>query len=614
METIRVANYPASISAQEVIMTGMTGKERIKMVFAHKSPDRVPIAEQLIVSRVAGELLGRYAYTGGGEYARNEIEMLQHGERDFLVAKHVQDVIDLYHYRLDLDAIPVELVPPKNERACGIIKLDLFTYRYEDVYGRGTFEIKQFNPDSGEFFTIDSSIRQKGLEIIKNWVKELEKGIGRTIQFDPGQFDMIDVIKAKVGQTKAIFAQHAMAIPINEAWLEALVVQPSLIATYLDYQVHWSRAYIEALVEHGVDFILGGGDLATNHGPVYSPKQFKEIVAPRFRAIVDYCHHLGIPYIFRSDGDTRQLWEYFKEIGVDGLAEIDAQAGMDMGEMRKYFGKDFVLFGNVDCARTLVSGTKEEIFKEVKACIEKAGLDGGLILSSSNSIHWNVPAQNYLYMIEAARKYGEYPAGKAEREERVSAVYEENKTEIEASVQQLPQGVQPFISVSAEELKRKKEKTLEQRMIDIFLAGTITTFATGGFLGYVFKLHSIEWILKCLAVELMLLVGTAVSGTIIWAIFTPEKRFNSFSLLGLAFYLFFWIFYLSWDLQFFRWVSKAMSGFLYSGWLISSIASFAFTSIGEIIARERKEEGLGPWAVSIIFWFLIFYFLFYATG
>jgi len=60
-----------------------------------------------------------------------------------------------------------------------------------------------------------------------------------------------------------------------------------------------------------------------------------------------------------------------------------------------------------------VYGTKEQIFAEVKACVEKAGPGGGLILSSSNCIHWNVPAQNYLYMIEAAKQYGKYPIGES---------------------------------------------------------------------------------------------------------------------------------------------------------------------------------------------------------
>ena len=82
---------------------------------------------------------------------------------------------------------------------------------------------------------------------------------------------------------------------------------------------------------------------------------------------------------------------------------------MDLGEMKEAYGDKITLLGNVDCAKTLIYGTKEEIFAEVKACIQKAAKDGGYILTSSNSIHYNIPAKNFLYMVEAGKKFGSYP-------------------------------------------------------------------------------------------------------------------------------------------------------------------------------------------------------------
>ncbi|MFN4226908.1 MAG: uroporphyrinogen decarboxylase family protein [Candidatus Ratteibacteria bacterium] len=49
-----------------------------------------------------------------------------------------------------------------------------------------------------------------------------------------------------------------------------------------------------------------------------------------------------------------------------------------------------------------------QIYEEVKKCIEDAAKGGGYILTSSNSIHYNVPAKNLIYMVEAARKFGRY--------------------------------------------------------------------------------------------------------------------------------------------------------------------------------------------------------------
>ncbi|MGC8977064.1 MAG: hypothetical protein ACP5OB_05510 [Candidatus Ratteibacteria bacterium] len=49
----------------------MTGKERVINAFSHKESDFVPVSDQLIVSKVASEILGRYAYTGGGEFSKD---------------------------------------------------------------------------------------------------------------------------------------------------------------------------------------------------------------------------------------------------------------------------------------------------------------------------------------------------------------------------------------------------------------------------------------------------------------------------------------------------------------------------------------------------------------
>jgi len=67
------------------------------------------------------------------------------------------------------------------------------------------------------------------------------------------------------------------------------------------------------------------------------------------------------------------------------------------------------LLGNVDCGRLLCSGAPEEVAAAVKKLIQGCAPGGGYILSSSNSIHSGVKTKNFLAMLEAARKFGQYP-------------------------------------------------------------------------------------------------------------------------------------------------------------------------------------------------------------
>ena len=76
---------------------------------------------------------------------------------------------------------------------------------------------------------------------------------------------------------------------------------------------------------------------------------------------------------------------------------------------RQQYGDRFAMKGNVNCAHTLTFGSMDEVIEETKSVIRKAGSGGGLIVSSSNSIHSKVKPENYLAMLNTIRAYGKYP-------------------------------------------------------------------------------------------------------------------------------------------------------------------------------------------------------------
>ena len=80
-----------------------------------------------------------------------------------------------------------------------------------------------------------------------------------------------------------------------------------------------------------------------------------------------------------------------------------------MSAMKTRYGDKVCLKGNVDCTGALCDGTPEEVEDEVRQCILAGGACGGLILSSSNTIHRGVKPDNYRAMLRAARRYGSYP-------------------------------------------------------------------------------------------------------------------------------------------------------------------------------------------------------------
>ena len=379
----------------------MDSRERVRKAFSHQEPDRVPIFEQAIDSKVASEILGRKVFTGGTGLWKEEAEASLKGENAYkeFVERMLEDTIELYRYlEMDMFIIPWHGYRPSK-------KIDDNTY----FSGRenGEWEIKRYNPETTMMETIDSSIRKYGLSAIEKLVKDMEEN-SKMEKHSPTEFSEIEYVIARVGKEKYIAEGVGIGIPMETAWLEALILRPDLVERYLDIQLERILRKIKLLVERGVDCIWGGGDLATNKGPIYSPLHFRKFILPRLKQVTKLCDELGVPYVYRTDGN---IWpiaeELLVESGVHGYGEIDIEAGMNIGELKRRF-PHLTLWGGVKCGSTLVRGTKEEIITETKKAIEEGAPGGGFIFGSSNAIQSSVPPENFLLMLETAKKYGKY--------------------------------------------------------------------------------------------------------------------------------------------------------------------------------------------------------------
>lgn len=173
----------------------------------------------------------------------------------------------------------------------------------------------------------------------------------------------------------------------------------------IDYKIRLMRRAIQ----EGADAVVSGDDYATAKGLLMSPAHFREFILPYLKRSIDAAHEMGVPFIKHTDGNIWAILDMMVEAGIDAIDPIEPLAGMDIGEVKARYGDRIAVIGNVDCSVVLTRGTPEEVEEAVKETIAKASPGGGHILASSNSIHPGVKPENYLAMVEAARRYGTYP-------------------------------------------------------------------------------------------------------------------------------------------------------------------------------------------------------------
>jgi uroporphyrinogen-III decarboxylase len=385
----------------------MTSKERVRKTFSHQEPDRVPVFEIGFNSPAASEILGREAWVGIGGHIRAEIwnQMRTVGRHQEFVLRQVQDYIDLYR-KLELDILPTSVYPSDPPIP---VRIDEKTWKYEDEK-TGTWSVYMYEPLSDMYCEVDSDVATEGIPAFERMVKRMEETAWSKEDYD---FTQIDYAVKEIGREMCILGGADIGFP-GSSWLITFLVamreRPDLVDRFLDACLERTLFVAEEQLKRGATLMWGGVDICYSDGPLFSPEMFRRFFVPRLKQITDLCHRYHVPYFKHTDGNIRLIEEaLLYECGIDGLHPLEPEAGMDLRYYKEKCGDTITLLGNVSCAQVLVYGTTEEIEEETRKAIEVGAPGGGYVLSSSNTIHSQVPAEKYLVMLEAARNYGRYP-------------------------------------------------------------------------------------------------------------------------------------------------------------------------------------------------------------
>jgi uroporphyrinogen decarboxylase len=235
---------------------------------------------------------------------------------------------------------------------------------------------------------------------------------------DPGADNRLATLRRAVerfGDSRAVvlnlrdgFSDLRDLLGYEEA-LMAPLVEPEAAMAFLDRIVDYNLAVAERAVRaFGVKIIATTDDVAMAAGPLFPPDVYAERILPSFRRAVQGFKALGCLTVKHCDGNVLPLVEGWIDAGIDGLDPIDPGAGLTLAAMKRAYGDRIALKGNIDCVNTLCTGTPEEVREEVRRAIADGG-PGGLILSSSNTIHRGVRPENYRAMLKALQDLGTFP-------------------------------------------------------------------------------------------------------------------------------------------------------------------------------------------------------------
>ena len=152
-----------------------------------------------------------------------------------------------------------------------------------------------------------------------------------------------------------------------------------------------------------VDFVYFWEDMAFKTSSLISPDMFRKYMLPRYRRVTDLLRSNGVDVIVvDSDGNIEELIPLFLEGGVNGFWPLECAAGMDAVALRKKYGKEIILFGNID-KRELMKD-KEAVRKEVMSKVPFLLEQGGYFPTVDHQVPPDVPFDNYVLFVNTMRE------------------------------------------------------------------------------------------------------------------------------------------------------------------------------------------------------------------
>jgi hypothetical protein len=369
-------------------------------VLCHRDPEYIPLGVYAIEYDIAEKLIGRK------NLVRDKIGIqlaLWEGRRNEVAQQLKEDSLELYN---KLDVVDIVLpskaaiiLPPVSYQPPQIKKLNDTQYEDQDgnIYGISyeTNDISIIRHSKREYSVADFPPRPD------------------VVEPDPSIFEAYDFLIDGLKETKFLAGSTSGFWPIillngMEEGLIAFYTQPEIVRAAIANRTYRDNYLDGVYLREGIHAALVEYDFGTTKDPLVSPEMFREFCYKAVCERIESIKHFKDKTILHACGNNWKLMNMLVEVGIDCYQSLQTDI-MDLGELKHKFGNQMSFWGGV-AVETLISGTRDDVRKQVHKAYDEAARNGGFILGPSHSVAYGTKYDNFMTMLEEHEKlkYGAY--------------------------------------------------------------------------------------------------------------------------------------------------------------------------------------------------------------
>jgi len=164
----------------------------------------------------------------------------------------------------------------------------------------------------------------------------------------------------------------------------------------------WIQQYFDALARCDSPVIMVHDDIVWTSGAFLHPDWYRRFIFPNYRRYFAPLHEAGKIILYTSDGDYT---EFIDDVAACGVSGFVMEPTTDMRYIAEKYGRTHSFVGNAD-TRVLLGGSRDDIEREVRRCMDIGKPYPGFMMAVGNHIPANTPVEACLWYDECYRKLG----------------------------------------------------------------------------------------------------------------------------------------------------------------------------------------------------------------
>jgi uroporphyrinogen decarboxylase len=171
-----------------------------------------------------------------------------------------------------------------------------------------------------------------------------------------------------------------------------------------DFACAKARAYALA----GLDILSLGDDIGTQNSLMLDVSLWEKWLQPRLKKVIRAAREIkpDILIFYHSCGYITPFIDKLIETGIDILNPIQPEC-MEFNEIHNQFGDRLSFWGTIGTQKLLPYGSKDEVKSITRQRLEKCSIKGGIVVGPTHMVEPEVPWNNIMAIVEAAREFEE---------------------------------------------------------------------------------------------------------------------------------------------------------------------------------------------------------------